>query len=111
MTQGTSAVDFLFGGVVPERLHELDVLWGKKAERVRLTNSAGFLLQQIWGTVQVSEIALRQIWLTGYAAEQAMKADLAALTLAAANGGDFDAKNLFVDRPSLFGSVSMATLG
>jgi len=93
----SDAVDFLFGGVVPERLAELDELWGKDAERVRLTASTGFLLQQLWGTVQVSEIALRQIWLTGYAAERALDAYLAALTLAAADGGVFDAHSWHMD--------------
>jgi Peptidase U49 len=86
----SNAVDLLFSGVVPERLSELDALWGRNAERVRLTGSTGFLLQQVWGTIQVSEIALRQIWLTGYAAEQALEAYLAVMTVVGSGGGNFD---------------------
>ena len=43
----SDAIDLLFGGVVPERLGELRGLWGQNAERVRLTTSNGFLLQQL----------------------------------------------------------------
>jgi hypothetical protein len=93
----SDAIDLLFGGVVPERLGELRGLWGQNAERVRLTTSNGFLLQQLWGTIQVNEIALRQIWLTGYAAEQALNAYLAALTLAAAGDEEFDAEGWHLD--------------
>ena len=68
------AVDSLFGGAVPERIEELKRLWGEQEERVRLLDTPRFLLQQLYGTVQVSEIALRQIWLTGYAAWRAIDA-------------------------------------
>jgi len=64
----STAVDFLFGGVVPERTAELQALWGNNCERVRLVGSHRFILQQAFGTLQVSELALRQIWLAGYAA-------------------------------------------
>ncbi len=57
------AVDTLFAGVVPERVEELKALWGRQEERVRLLEANRFLLQQLYGTVQVSELALRQIWL------------------------------------------------
>ena len=86
----SSAVDSLFGGAVPERTEELKSLWGENAERVRLLNASRFLLQQLYGTIQVSEIALRQIWLTGYAAWRAIDAYNIPLVLAAYNGADFD---------------------
>ncbi len=86
----SEAVDILFGGAVPERKKELISQWGLAADRVRLLPSSGFLLVQGFGTIQVSEIALRQIWLVGYAAEQAYKAYLAPLTRDAMRGLPFD---------------------
>ncbi|MBO0755299.1 MAG: hypothetical protein J2P54_05530 [Bradyrhizobiaceae bacterium] len=61
-----------------------------------MTSSEGFLLQQVWGTIQVSETALRQIWLSGYAAGQALEAYLAVIMILAAGGRDFDAELLSV---------------
>ena len=84
------AVDSLFGGAVPERIEELKRLWGEQEERVRLLDTPRFLLQQLYGTVQVSEIALRQIWLTGYAAWRAIDAYNVPLVLAAYHGAPFD---------------------
>ena len=57
---------------------------------MRLLPSSGFLLEQGFGTIQVSAVALRQIWLVGYAAEQAYKAYLAPLALAEIKGLPFD---------------------
>lgn len=76
------AVDALFGGVVPERMTELKALWGQHQERVRLLDADRFLVQQLYGTVQISELALRQIWLTGYAAWRAVDTFNPPLTLA-----------------------------
>lgn len=76
------AVDTLFGGVVPERIAELKALWGQHQERVRLLDANRFLVQQLYGTVQISELALRQIWLTGYAAWRAVDTFNQPLTLA-----------------------------
>ena len=39
---------------------------------MRLLAADRFLVQQLYGTVQISELALRQIWLTGYAAWRAV---------------------------------------
>jgi hypothetical protein len=78
----SSAVDTLFSGVVPERIEELKTFWGQQEERVRLLDVPRFLLQQLYGTVQVSEVALRQIWLTGYAAWRAVDAYNVPLALA-----------------------------
>jgi hypothetical protein len=86
----TSAVDTLFSGVVPERIQELKQNWGQGAERVRLLDQNRFLLQQIYGTVQVSEVALRQIWLTGFAAQRAIDAYNVPLVLAAVLGQVLD---------------------
>lgn len=63
----SEAVDALFAGVVPERVEEMKATWGK-ADRVRLLDVSRFLLQANFGSIQVSEKALRLIWLTGYAA-------------------------------------------
>ncbi|GAN75818.1 phage exclusion protein Lit family protein [Acidisphaera rubrifaciens] len=84
------AVDTLFAGVVPERLDELKNLWGQHAERVRLLDVPRFLLQQLYGTVQVSEVALRQIWLTGYAAWSAVQAYNVPLALSAVHDAPLD---------------------
>lgn len=78
----SQAVDTLFGGVVPERMTELKALWGEHQERVRLLDADRFLVQQLYGTVQISELALRQIWLTGYAAWRAVDTFNRPLTLA-----------------------------
>ena len=86
----SDAVDRLFSGVVPERIGELKDLWGRQAERVRLLDVQRFLLQQLYGTVQVSEVALRQIWLTGYAAWRAVQAYNVPLALAAVYSAPLD---------------------
>lgn len=65
----SAAIDKLLSGVIPERISEVKEAWGSASDRVRLVSSQGFLLQQLYGTVQVSEVALRQIWLVGYAAQ------------------------------------------
>jgi hypothetical protein len=78
----SDAVDLLFGGAVPERLDEVKAEWGEHSERVRLLATPSFLFQQIYGTIQVNEIALRQIWIMGYAAWRAVRAYNATLTVA-----------------------------
>ncbi|MGO7366703.1 hypothetical protein [Rhizobium leguminosarum] len=77
----SDAVDQLFSGVLPERIDELLELWGQQEDRVRLLDTPRFLLQQKWGTIQVSELALRQLWLAGYAAWRAIDAYNLPLTL------------------------------
>jgi len=84
------AVDSLFSGVVPERIKELKVMWGEQEERVRLLATPRFLLQQLYGTVQVSEVALREIWLTGYAAWRAIQAYNGRLALSAVYSAPLD---------------------
>ena len=85
------AVDALFGAVVPERLEELRDAWAERDERVRLTDSPRqFLFAQYGGTIQVNEIALRQTWLTGYAAWKAVQAYVDRLKDAGARDQDFD---------------------
>ncbi len=84
------AVDTLFFGVVPERIEELKKLWGQQAERFRLLDVQRFLLQQVYGTVQVSEVALRQVWLAGYAAWRAIQAYNVPLALAAVYSAPLD---------------------
>jgi len=76
MLDVSDAVDLLFTGVVPERAQELKHLWGDDGNRVRLLPTEGFLLHQLPGTnvIQVNEIALRQIWLIGFAAWDAVDA-------------------------------------
>jgi hypothetical protein len=78
----SDAVDSLFAGVVPERIDELKAFWGEQADRVRLLAVDRFLLQMAFGSVQISEVALRQIWLTGYAAWRAVTAYNVPLALA-----------------------------
>ncbi|SOY78704.1 conserved hypothetical protein [Cupriavidus taiwanensis] len=85
MTQATddldvsSAIDLLLGGVIPERVNEVKEAWGDANNRVRRISSPVFLLQQAWGTIQVSETALSQIWLIGFAAQAAMQAHSSAI--------------------------------
>ena len=65
-------------------------MWGEQEERVRLLVAPRFLLQQLYGTVQVSEVALRQIWLTGYAAWRAIQAYNVRLALSAVYSAPLD---------------------
>ena len=67
------AIEILLGGVIPERVNEVKQAWGDSDNRVRRISSPAFLLQQAWGTIQVSQTALSQIWLIGYAAQAAMR--------------------------------------
>ncbi|MCJ2143212.1 hypothetical protein MKL20_24685 [Methylobacterium sp. E-066] len=83
-------MDTLFGGAVPERETELRTLWGQQVDRVRLLDAEKFLLHQLYGTIQVNEIALRQIWLTGYAAWRAIEAYSDPLKDASQNHRAFD---------------------
>lgn len=91
MPDVSDAVDLLLAGVTPEKVDEIKRTWGGQTDRVRLLEGEGFLLQQLYGTVQVNEIALRQIWLIGYAAEKAIEAYSGMLTLLASSGLPFDA--------------------
>ncbi len=90
----SDAVDSLFAGAVPERIEELRGLWGEHADRVRLLAVDRFLIQMGFGSVQISELALRQIWITGYAAWRAVNAynvplALASLTMSSADRGEW----------------------
>lgn len=86
----SDAVDLLFSGATPERLAELQADWGDHPDRVRLVGAPRFLLQQMYGVVQVNEIALKQIWLVGYAAWRAVSSYSERLTHAAYSGVNFD---------------------
>lgn len=74
MTDISDAVDLLLAGVVPERVDEIKAEWSSKHDRVRLQNSHGFVMQQIYGTIQVNELALKQIWFIGFACQKAIEA-------------------------------------
>jgi hypothetical protein len=54
LTDVSEAIDVLLEGVVPERVAELKATWGEQQDRVRLQDGGGFLLHQVYGTVQVS---------------------------------------------------------
>lgn len=86
----SKAIDYLLSGVIPERLSEVKEAWGDAADRVRLVDSPGFLLQQLYGTAQISEIALRQIWLVGYAAQAAIDSYSTAIYFFQICGQPFD---------------------
>ena len=85
----SDAVDNLFGGVVPERVDEMKAVWNE-ADRVRLLNVSRFLLQASYGSIQVSEKALRLIWLTGYAAWAAVEAYNVRIVWERLSGGAFN---------------------
>ncbi len=109
----SNAVDTLFGGVVPERIEELKTLWGKHQERVRLLDVDRFLLQMAFGSVQISELALRQIWLTGYAAWRAVNAynvplALASLTMIPADREAWRVDRVFAAREDEFAELFAA---
>lgn len=74
MTDISDAVDLLLAGVVPERVGEIKAEWSSKQDRVRLQDSHGFVMQQIYGTIQVNELALKQIWFIGFACQKAIEA-------------------------------------
>jgi hypothetical protein len=74
MTDISDAVDLLLAGVVPERVGEIKAEWSSKRDRVRLQDSHGFVMQQIYGTIQVNELALKQIWFIGFACQKAIEA-------------------------------------
>jgi hypothetical protein len=71
MLDVSKAIDLLLGGAAPERLEEIRALWGDGEERAFLSDRTGFLLQAGFGTVQVNEIALRQLWILAYAFSRA----------------------------------------
>lgn len=74
MTDISDAVDLLLVGVIPERVGEIKAEWGNNLDRVRLQESHGFVMQQIYGTIQVNELALKQIWFIGFASQKAIEA-------------------------------------
>jgi len=96
MLDVSDAVDLLFTGVTPERVTELKSLWGEHENRVRLLPADGFLLQQLpgAGVIQVNEIALRQIWLTGYAAWDGVDAYSAVIAQLLLSNRPFDPVSL-----------------
>jgi hypothetical protein len=61
MLDVSEAIDLLLEGAVPERAAELKVTWGEQSDRVRLQPGDGFMLQQGFGTIQVNELALKQV--------------------------------------------------
>ena len=74
MLDVSEAIDLLLEGAVPERAVELKVTWGEQSDRVRLQPGDGFMLQQGFGAIQVNELALKQVWFIGYAAQKAIEA-------------------------------------
>jgi hypothetical protein len=74
MLDVSEPIDLLLECAVPERAVELKVTWGEQSDRVRLQPGDGFMLQQRFGTIQVNELALKQVWFIGYAAQKAIEA-------------------------------------
>jgi hypothetical protein len=85
----SDAIEALFGGVVPERIEKMR-LESRDADWVRLLDAPRFLLQASCGVIQVSEKALRLIWLTGYAAWSGVEAYNVRIVWERLNGAAFD---------------------
>ncbi|WP_437871001.1 phage exclusion protein Lit family protein [Methylorubrum extorquens] len=94
MLDVSKAIDLLFGGAAPERLEEINVLWGDGNERAFLSDRPGFLLEAGFEVVQVNEIALRQIWVLAYALSRAADFYAWPLLFLAKNQLPFDLKLL-----------------
>lgn len=58
-------IDALLEGVVPEQKAKLVTNWGTGPDRVRLTASSGFDIQQSYGCIQVTQPFLDVMWLVG----------------------------------------------
>jgi Peptidase U49 len=90
----SAAIDLLLAGVVPERVSELKQTWGEEADRVRLQDGEGFLVQQVYGTIQVNELALKEIWFMGFVCWKAVQAYSGILWALQIAGAPFDPKAL-----------------
>ena len=66
--------DMLIRAAAPEREGELATAWGSGESRMQLTDEARFDIGAWFGFIQLTEGALRQIWLLGYAAWRAIVA-------------------------------------
>ncbi|MGA0594592.1 phage exclusion protein Lit family protein [Enterovirga sp. CN4-39] len=85
----SDAVNALFNGVVPERVETMR-LEAAEVDRFRLLDAPRFLLQASYGVIQVSEKALRLIWLTGYTAWAGVEAYNVRIVWERLNGAAFD---------------------
>lgn len=70
----SNAIDLLIRAAAPERAPELPHTWGDQANRAHLTDGPGFDIGALFGLVQVTEGALRQLWLLGFASWRAIQA-------------------------------------
>ncbi len=70
----SKAADVLIRAAAPERVDELSGLWGTGPDRVHLVDEGAFDIKEMFGLIQVTEIALRQIWLLSSAAWRAIRA-------------------------------------
>lgn len=85
----SDAVTALFEGVVPERVKTMR-LESAEVDRFRLLDVPRFLLQASYGVIQVSEKALRLIWLTGYTAWTGVETYNVRIVWERLNGAAFD---------------------
>jgi hypothetical protein len=70
----SNAVDLLIRAAAPGRAPELRHEWGDQINRVHLTDDPGFDIGAWFGLIQVTESALRQVWLLGFASWRAIQA-------------------------------------
>ncbi|MHC2674464.1 hypothetical protein ACVI1J_006627 [Bradyrhizobium diazoefficiens] len=104
MTDISKEADFLLQGAAPERYEEIKAHWGEQADRVRLLETEEFLLQHIFGTVQITPKTLDAIWLMGFAVWKAVEAYAGIIRLFVVKGADFDPAVLAQQSwPRLFG--------
>jgi hypothetical protein len=90
MTDISKGTDFLLQGAAPERYQEIKAHWGEQADRVRLLETEEFLLQHIFGTVQITPKTLDALWLAGFASWKAVEAYAGIIWLLAQKGADFE---------------------
>lgn len=90
MTDISRETDLLLQGAAPERYEEIKVHWGEQADRVRLQATEEFVLQHIFGTIQITPKTLEALWLTGFASWKAIEAYAGIIWLLGQNGADFD---------------------
>ena len=90
MTDISKETDLLLQGAAPERYQEIKAHWGEQADRVRLLETEEFLLQHIFGTVQLTPKTLDALWLAGFASWKAVEAYAGIIWLLAQKGADFD---------------------
>jgi hypothetical protein len=70
----SNAVDLLIRAAAPERAPKLPHTWGDQQNRVHLTDDSRFDIGAWFGMIQVTEHALRQLWLLGFASWRAIQA-------------------------------------